>query len=339
MNSNFRLYNSINSSYFDLISGDKETQQTKGLGLVLSKSEEALKAFLKIRAIKARIGEIDIANLSRIIVNCELISNTENKLRADVLIRLYRKGKPYVSLLIEAKSINKSTSAKEAEIQTNNYLSKEAFEEVKEFGANCFGVTLTKLPSYTSDKGLISITWEDIIEAFHEAKTENNQLLNDYFDFITNINGAMKFYEKEVYSIPSADWSQQAINDYSIYECPNEGRYIIKQKPLYITFRKNGGGEMEKLYKIEKIIILNFKADYEAFLLDETYDQSYRDRVKAYAEYMLEKEKWKELPSDTKQVFVLSNNPIELKNRPKPERNNSFRAYYELADLLNKEIL
>ena len=45
MKSIFRLYNNLGASYFDLIEGDKETQQTKGLALILAKSEIARKAF------------------------------------------------------------------------------------------------------------------------------------------------------------------------------------------------------------------------------------------------------------------------------------------------------
>lgn len=39
------------------------------------------------------------------------------------------------------------------------------------------------------------------------------------------------------------------------------------------------------------------------------------------------------------QEFVFSKNSIELKIKPRSKQNNSFRAYYELADLMNKEIL
>lgn len=340
MKNNFRLYSSINSSYFDLISGDKETQQTKGLGLLLSKSQTALKAVLEITPIKSKIGDIDIKSLSRIIVNCELISNTEKKYRADIVLRFYKGGQPLKALLIEAKSINKGSSVYETNKQIENYIDNNVFEELNSFGNNYFGVTLTKLPSYTNHPSLISITWEEIIRSFYKVKPNQNTLLDDYLSFITNINGTMKFYEKEVFSIPTATWSEQAINELMVYECPNKGKYLIKHKPLYITFRKSGGGEMDKLFKVEDIIILNFHDDYETFLKDENYSENYRTRVKGYVEYLLENRIWLELPKDEKQVFILSNNTIELKNRPRPKNgNNSFRAYYELADLLNKKLV
>ncbi|QZE14956.1 hypothetical protein K4L44_03775 [Halosquirtibacter laminarini] len=169
---------------------------------------------------------------------------------------------------------------------------------------------------------------------------QQDTLLDDYFSFLTNINGTMKFYEKEVYSIPTADWSEQAINDLKVYECPNSGKYLMNHKPLYITFRKKGGGEMDKLFKIEDIIILNFHDDYETFLKDVNYSEDYRKRVKDYVDYMLKNKIWSALPKDEKQVFMLSNKAIELKNKPKPKNgNNSFRTYYELADLLNEDLV
>lgn len=338
MKSIFRLYSSIHSSYFDLISGDKETQQTKGLGLLLAKSQTALQAFLNLEPIKFKVGNINLKMIDRLIVNCELISSTNTKYRADIVLRMYSNSKPFKMLLIEAKSINKGTSVYETNQQIKNYIDKQVFEEMKEFDEECYGVTLTKLPSYTKHKSLISVTWGDIVEALYYVKPNRNTLLDDYFNFLTNINGTMKFYEKEVYSIPTAQWSQKAIDDYKIYECPNKGAHLIKQKPLYLAFRKSGGGEMDKLFKVEDIIIMNFAKDYETLLKDENYSPEIRNRVRGYVEYMLENI-WPAMPDDEKQVFLLSDNTIELKNKPKPKRNNSFRSYYELADLLNKEIV
>jgi len=335
MEKNFRLYSSISSSYFDLISGDKETQQTKGLGLVLSKSEQSLKAFLGINSIKSKIEGINLDSSDRLIVNCEPISNSENSYRADIILRFYKKHEPILALVIEAKSINKSTSAENASDQVKKYIESDEFKELGNFKDKCLGITLTKLPSYISDENMISITWNDIITAFYNVKPHREPLLDDYFNFLTNINGAMKFYEKEVFSIPIGKGSEQAIKDFYVYECPNSSSFLIKYKPLFITFRKSGGGEMEKIYKVEDIIILNFKKDYKAFLKDDNYDLSYRNRVERYVNFVWPDEN--KLPSDEKQVFILSENPIELKNRPKPKNgNNSFRAYYELADLLNK---
>jgi hypothetical protein len=97
---------------------------------------------------------------------------------------------------------------------------------------------------------------------------------------------------------------------------------------------------MNKLYKVEEIIILNFYNDYSTFAADENYPADYRKRVKAYVDYMLKTKRWTGIPTDEKQVFILSKNPVILPKKPKPKNgNNSFRAYYELADLLNKELV
>lgn len=339
MEQSFRLYNSLQSSYFDLISGDKETQQTKGLGLLLSKSEVALKAFLDLPAIFDKVGEISLNTINRLIVNCELVSQTENKFRADVVLRFYVNEKPFKALLIEAKSINKGTSVYETNKQIENYITKKAFKELEEFGEQSYGVTLTKYPSYTEHNNLISITWSNLIEAFYKARTKDCDLLDDYFSFLTNINGTMKFYEKEVFSIPTAKWSSEAINNFHVYECPNSGKYLIKYKPLFLTFRSSGGGEMEKLYKVDDIIILNFKKDYDTLLNDSNYPLEIKNKVKGYVENLMENGIWGGLPSDEKQVFILSENAMDLKNKPKPKRNNSFRAYYKLTDLLGMEVV
>jgi hypothetical protein len=338
MKRTFRLYNNINSSFFDLIQGDKETQQTKGLGLLLAKSEIALKCFFEIEKIKAKIGKIDFSSIDQVIVNVELVSKTTTKFRADIVIRFYHLNKPISAVIIEAKSANKNISAKSATNQLNNYISENAFEELKEFESDkIFGLTLTKYSSYLEQNNFVSITWSDIISKFFYSKYESDTLLADYFNFLTNIKGTMNFYEREVFSIPTADWSSEAINKYGIYECPNSGSHVIKQKPLFLTFRKSGGGEMEKLYKVEDIIILNFSEEYKAFMEDESYSEATKEKVKGYVEFM-QIEKWKHgLPADEKQVFILSERTIDLLHKPKPPRNNSFRAYYRLSDLLDTQ--
>jgi len=136
----------------------------------------------------------------------------------------------------------------------------------------------------------------------------------------------------EVLSIPTAKETNELANEYPfIYECPNKGRYIVKSKPLYITFRKSGGGEMEKLFGIDEIIILNPKNDLDTFMKDDNYSTEVRERVKYYCEKI-----GVEKLNEEKQFFILSQeNSILLPHKPKPKkRNNSYRAYYTLSYLL-----
>jgi len=343
MKTTFRLYNSLHSSIFDLIEGNGETQQTKGLSLVLSKSEKAIKAFLNLKAIEEKIGKIDWQKVDDVLINAEFISTSGKQYRADIVIRLYADRKPYKMIMIEAKSLNKNTAAETAAAQVKNYLSTTTFKECGEFGTEVYGFTLTKYPAYSKDQHIGMIVWSDVIKLFYSLDKSQDLLLNDYFQFITKINGAMQFYEKEVFSIPTADWSSEAINKFYLYECPNAGRYQIKYKPLYLTFRKSGGGEMDKLYKVDQIILLNFNKDYQTFLQDDVnYSEATRQKVRGYVDYMQSTKNWSELlPNDEKQVLILSEQTIELKHKPKPRANNSFRAYYTLFDLLNcdKKIL
>lgn len=337
----FRLYNNINSSFFDLIKGDKEVQQTKGLGLLLAKSEIALHRFFEIENIKRKIGKIDWQRIDQVIVNTELISKTEKKYRADIVIRLFASNSPEKIIIVEAKNASSNISAKLAASQLNEYLSNNMFPEVNEFNErDVYGVTLTKYSSSLEQRNFVSITWSDIVSSFYKADRRKDILLFDYFNFITNIRGTMKFYEREVFSIPTGEWSNEAVNRYGVYECPNSGRYLIKQKPLYLAFRKKGGGEMEKLFKVEEVIILNFSEEFKAFMEDESYTQETRRKVDNYVKHMREKGIWGNdwLPTDEKQVFILSERTIDLPHNPKPRRNNSFRAYYRLADLLDREM-
>jgi hypothetical protein len=147
----------------------------------------------------------------------------------------------------------------------------------------------------------VSIAWSDVINKLYYLNRKDDVLLTDYFNFITNIRGGMKFYEREVFSIPTADWSNEAVNKYNVYECPNSGRYLIKHKPLYLAFRKSGGGEMDKLYKIEDIIILTFSEDLKAFMEDESYSELTREKVNNYVKFMQTKGVWgSHLPTDEK---------------------------------------
>jgi hypothetical protein len=334
----FRLYNRLNSSVFDLIAGDREVQQTKGLGLILSKSDVALRAFLAIPKIRKILDKIALKKVDRLVVNCELISVEGS--RADIVLRFYCDDQPLFAIVVEAKSINKNTSANDAMSQLNRYLIVHDFKELKEFRGKCYGVSLTKFPSAKTLENIVSVGWEDLIEIFfRNMKADETGFLSDYFDFLTNIRGSMKFYEREVYSIPTVQWSFEAIERFNVYECPNEGMYVIKYKPLFLAFRRSNGGVMEKLHPVESIIILNFKESYETFLHDEeSYPADIRERVKNYVDFMIDQRRWTELPSDTKQVFLLASHKIDLPKQPRPRVNNSFRTYYTLADLLENEI-
>ena len=323
----YRLYNSLHSSFFDLIKGNDEVQQTKGLALILASHQKVLYNFLNIPAIKDKTN----FNFDKAIINSELISDTDKKKRADIVIRLYRNNIPVQAFVIEARSINKSHSTRQVVEQINEYINNKLFSALNPFKSNVIGVVLTKYNTILpKGSNLVCFTWSDVIN-FLECSREINKITNDYYYYLTKIKGSMKYYEEEVLSIPTNEASNTLANEYPhIYECPNRGRYIVKSKPLYLTFRKSGGGVMEKLFGIDEIIILNPNKDLADFLNDDNYSEDVRNRIKEYCERI-------KLDADEeKQFFVLSpNNIINLPHKPKPQKNNSYRKYYTLASLIN----
>jgi hypothetical protein len=122
MNIQFRLYNSLHSTYFDLISGETEVQQTKGFALVLANEEKLLTNFLNLPLIKSKISKI---TFDKAIINAESVSDSKEKKRADILIRLYKDKKPIHAIIIEAKSINKSLTSNQVVDQLANYINND----------------------------------------------------------------------------------------------------------------------------------------------------------------------------------------------------------------------
>ncbi len=336
MNIQYRLYNTLHSSFFDLISGETEVQQTKGLALILANDEKLLTNFLNLPLIKSKISNI---TFDKAIINSELVSENIEKKRADIVIRLYKDNKPIHAIIIEAKSINKSLSSNQVADQLANYINNDnLFTVLNPFKTNglennLIGIILTKYKTILDNDNFVCLSWNDIIE-FLEKNIGVNKLTDDYFYFVTKIKGTMKYYEKEVLSIPTHAKTNELANTYPfIYECPNQGRYVVKSKPLYITFRKPGGGEMLRLYGIEDIIVFNPIKDLNDFLQDESYNPEIRTRVGDYCKSI------NDFADQEKQFFILSNtNVIELPHKPKPPTNNSFRAYYTLAELINQNL-
>lgn len=332
MNIKFRIYNRLYSSFFDLVEGSNEVQQTKGLALVLAKAN-LIEAFLNINHIHSKINNLKFNN---VIINSELISTGDEKKRADIVIRLFLDKEPIHCFIIEAKSISQGITSQQVISQLEEYISEDVFPELDVFRKSDIitGIILTKYTSIIGDKRFINLTWSDIVDFLRE-NIEKSELVRDYYYFVTKIKGSMKYYEQEVLSIPTNEMTNNLANQYPfIYECPNQGRYIVKSKPLYVTFRKRGGGEMNFLFGLDDIIILNPERDLEVFINDKSYNDNIRERVKYYCENVGHP------LIEEKQFFILSNkNTIELHNKPRPKKNNSFRAYYQLAEILKKDIL
>jgi len=344
----FRLYNQFESSVFDLIRGERrawhpgsdlkptrtpgelEPEQTKGLGLLLAKDQDFLTTFLGIKKVRAHIeNRLPLAQYSKIVIHSELISSGGK--RIDIAILFYKDNKPDTCVIIEAKSINKGACTSAAN-QVEEYGTALNFESLQEF-SHKFLFVLTKNEIVLGRKDVATLLWDDIVRALKGLNPAKGSLAYDYLYFLTNIKGSMKFYEKEVYSIPAGTSFKSIENDPCVYECPNSGVYLIKRTPLYLAFRQGDGGVMNQLYGLDRLIVLNPKQDLAAFNASEAYDVEIKNRISVYC-----RETWPDgiLPDKEKQFFILSKkNRIPLNHEPRPKRNNPFRAYYALAELLS----
>lgn len=317
----------MNASVFDLIDGDLEVKQTLALGYLLAKDDEVLSKFLKLPAFSSLIGKINLVDFSKIVIHAELCSHTRK--RADIVILFYKNNAPDFGLIIEAKSIRLNISPNEVKTQILNYMENEKFDLLE--GFKLYGCILAKTESVIDSNRVCSVSWSSLIEILKTT----TKLGQEYLKFLTNINGVMNFYEKEVYSIPAGDSYKWQYNYPYIYECPNEGRnFVSMKKPLYFTFRKEQG-VMEKLFGVEEVIIMNPKQDFDLFWKSDSYSVEIKLRVKFYCDDLWGEGKYID---NEQQFFILSlSNQIELKHKPRPRKNNSFRAYYKLAELLNPD--
>lgn len=350
METEFRLYGKLNSSYFDLISGEKEPQQTKGLGLLLSKSPTALEIFLRLLFPRQHINKL--LNM-RCVIDCEAIQKEESKTnkskRADIIIRFYDGFIPYSAIIVEAKGWNKKASEEQVLNQVIDYCEK--FKILGDFNGRITAVTLTSTPilscryKFRNIKGKpINITWIDLVNRFIEDNNSKNkvekELIEDYCNYLLKIGGYMKFYEKEVISIPTQKTIQYVENnEIALYECPNDRRpyTALHKTALYLTFRANEG-IATKLYKVSDRIVLRF-GDKEALQALDNIQPGYTERLKKYIENVahtnsVQADWWEE----EKQVFFINHNAsIELPNPTKPyaQNNTNYPSYY-IADYFQK---
>lgn len=338
MKTHFRLYTDtkmdFNSSIFDLIHGDKETKQTKGLAYIFSQYNDFLFSFLEFKTIKESIAKcigrkFDCKQITAIEVSAERL--TTDKKRADIVIKIDTHKKPLIALIIEAKSIKVNINQQNLSNQILNYLTDTQFPELYKYKKA--GIVLTKYKQ--SIPNIASITWEEIIqilENFCKSRKEP-EIINQYFKFLTQIDNTMKYYEKEVLSIPAGK-SLHMVQKFNIYECPDNKDYNYR-KALFITFRQSNGGEMSKLYKLEDIVILNPANENEIEALkNSTFPENFKNRL---LEYIKKMNYPANLEEDRKFYILSESETIDLLNKPRPPRNNAKFTYYTLKEILTKK--
>ena len=309
----FRKYDKINCTIFDLIGGDLEPKQTRALGYLFSKSRSALNAFLKLIGVKV--------TFDKCIVDCEPRRNEEdNNDRIDILLRLYQDEHPVKAIIIEAKSVKAKTSEVAANNQVQKYVS---FPQLKDF-SNIETVTLTQ-DVKTLVEGSTSITWLELVNELSRVQGEE-PIIKDFINYILNIKGNnMKHYEEEIVSIPAGN-SYEAVVSSGIYECPVD--YNTPKKALFMTFREKDGGAMRTLYKL--LDVLELDLDDEASIEKVDKQLNLKDRLDRYKSIGT--------PSKgVKKVYVLDvDNAITLPIPVTPMENNTSKIYYKLGDFIGK---
>ena len=260
----FRLYNKLNCTLFDLI-GEKEPDQTKGLGYLLSISPKAMELFMLLLFPNEK-SEVKKMLKMRWVVDCEMIQRLKKhqSIRADIVIRFYDNYTPYKAIVVEAKSVKGYINNRNASVQVTAY--RSLLRQLQQYADQQITlVTLTTAICLDSNHPQIkTITWQNLRSIFAECKSDKKtsihekQLISEYTRYINQILGTMNYYDEEVLTIPAGNTIDFVRNpDCAIYECPIRGRYKSRgeRHPLYVAFRERGHhGRITDLYKIQDIL-------------------------------------------------------------------------------------
>lgn len=320
MTTEFRLYDKVNCSIFDLI-GALEPDQTKSLGLLFANSVGALNVFLRIIGMSAK-------QCDKYVVDCE--PRNIKKKRFDILIRFYKNNHPIEALLVEAKSVNVSNASKRAAVQLKNHSS---FNQLNGFSKQIC-VSLTRDTALSTAAGVETVTWSQFISSLHDfAIKTKDKIAYDYINYIMSIQGNMNYYEEDILSIPAGK-TLTAILKSGIYECPIVGRrYVHQRRTLYLTFKNAKGGAMDTLYKLHDIIEGVDLNDLSQIAVLENM-QGYTGIGTRIADYK-SCAHYSQNDHSSKRLFVLDlDNSITLPNPVRPLENNSNWPYYKLKDFL-----
>lgn len=317
----------VGSSLFDLI-GKKEPDQTKSFGYVLARSEVVMKSFLGLVRHKTHKENPALKHFhinefmkDEYFVDCELLLETDKstKDRADIVIHFPHNN---FVIVIEAKSLNATTAAKDAARQGAGYAARLA--------ENFLVVSLTNQKEF-STPDYTCIQWNDVVDLLdkivRDSKGRDVSLDQDFLNYILKINGIMKYYDCEVLSI-NAQTTVWAAKKFWIYECDWGTRKRGEHKPLFLALRGEKG-EVDTLFKIDDVLSMHLKGDlYESDLSSLSPD--IQERIVNYKNGIAV------TGNDLKWVFILNEKEsIELPNhvmyRRNPEGdeiNRPLRAYF-----------
>lgn len=341
MKTSFRLYKGHSSkrysSFFDLIDGDNETKQTKGLAYTFSKYPNLVFMFIKSVLSPAALGGLPLSEIDYVQVDAEMLSEGPVNIRRDITLSFYRGNAKRFVIVMEAKSSKKGlVKDNDLTLQLSSYLNPEYFPG--EQGIPVIGITITKYRViYPIETGFISITWNEIITLlnnFMRSKQNHNIDLDsarEYTDFLTGVKNGMNFYEVEVLSLAAGE-TLPLTKRHFIHACPHHRRGFTYKTPIYITFRSASGGEMEFLYKIKEIVVLDPLSPNLDVVLDGI-EADFAKRIKRYIAGRSATKFGFEHKGEEYRFYNLDKHEvIHLKHLPKPEANNAGPRYYTIAE-------
>lgn len=153
----FGLYNR-RATFFDLIDGDRETKQTKGLALLFSKCTEFLELFIDNTLSGHGVSARDFDYIA---VEAEMMSADTPPLRRDITITCYVQNIKKCVIVIEAKSI-KGSKSDSVGTQLLRYMDVQHFPQ--DSGIPIIGISLTKHRyAFEPWSSLVSVTWIELI--------------------------------------------------------------------------------------------------------------------------------------------------------------------------------
>ena len=340
-----RLYQGGNTNYrstfFELIHGDTETKQTKGLSYLFSRYPKLIELLLRKLTDKTTHKFQDfIKAIDFVQVDAEMLSAGKKKIRRDITLSFFRRNVKKLVIIIEAKSLSVSVKQEDITKQLREYLNPINFPQ--DANGPMIGITLTKYKIlHPSESGFSSLTWTDIVDLIRELINHENKkgrdvtIAEEFLEFIYGVRKGMKYYEVEVLSVAAGKTNELTRNHF-IHAFPHNTRGFSYKTPIYITFRSGGGGEMEFLYKTDEIIVLDPLSPSLNILL-EGIEGNFAARIKEYISARILGGFGFNHLGEYCFYNLSSKGMIHLKHLPKPQNNNSGARYYSLAELLKGE--
>ncbi|MGC4935946.1 hypothetical protein ACLQ3C_19950 [Gordonia sp. DT30] len=314
--------------------GRGEVALTKGLAAVFAESPKAALDLVAqtelINSASAQgVSEADLRVCTDLTVDSEERQSPGVGCRRDVVLRFLHNSSRVLTVIIEAKHTDVQAGTGVLD-QVGKYL--DARGALDRAGDKKIGLTLTKADVIPLRADTASITWTRLTEILADS---GSKMAERFANHVRESMG-LQHFEVEVYSVPVGRTSDAVEKTY-IHAFPQSYSAPVC---LYLAPRLAGGGEIPRLYRVERVFDLSTRLLTEQISRIEEIEADvdgdvgtrlrnyFADRVKITGEI-----------EEELRVFVLGTKPIQLKHRPRPKRNNSFKTgRWSLADLLDPSV-